>query len=151
MKTSCKTLNIAAGFSRIFCRKFHRSSKFDGENETIISNIYNRSHRGIMDPRNRRVVVTGSGMISPMGCHITEVFDKVINKESGISKLEDENFDYGKLGVHYAGRIHKDNLRECDEICQKDERIKSTAMKYAEFAAVKALEDVGKKLIILLT
>ena len=97
-----------------------------------------------MDPRQRRVVVTGSGMISPLGCHLTEVFDKIIKNESGICKLESETFDYGKLGVHYVGKIPTVYVDKCDEICKGEDRIKSTAMKYAEFSAVQALEDVGK-------
>jgi len=96
-----------------------------------------------MDPRQRRVVVTGSGMISPLGCHLTEVFDKIMKNESGICKLESETFDYGKLGVHYAGKIPNSYVNECEEICKGEERMKSMAMKYAEFAAIRALEDVG--------
>ena len=144
MKPPSQSLLLAKSFSRIFSRKFYRSSKLSGENKIIIAKIYKKSNRGSMDPRQRRVVVTGSGMISPLGCHLTEVFDKILKNESGICKLESETFDYGKLGVHYAGRIPNSYVNECEEICKGDERMKSMAMKYAEFAAIRALEDVGK-------
>ena len=139
MRKSC-TYQDMLKFSRIFFRQFHRSSK--AENANVISTIHKQC-RGGLDPRNRRVVVTGSGMISPLGCHTTEVFNKAIQNESGISKLESETFDYGKIGVNYVGKIPIDCIRECDEVCHEESRLKSDAMKYAEFAAIKALEDVG--------
>ena len=97
-----------------------------------------------MNPCQRRVVITGSGMISPLGCHLTEVFDKAMNNKSGICRLESDNFDYAKLGVHYVGKIPSEYVEICDEMCQGEDRIKSKAMKYAEFAAIQALKDVGK-------
>ena len=48
-----------------------------------------------------------------------------------------------KIGVNYVGKIPIDCIRECDEVCHEESRLKSDAMKYAEFAAIKALEDVG--------
>ena len=144
MTKSCRTYQAMLKFSRIFSRQFHRSSKVENENSNIISTI-NRQCQGGLDPRNRRVVVTGSGIISPLGCDITEVFNKAIQNESGISELVSETFDYGKIGVNYVGKIPIDCLRECDDICHEESRIKSAAMKYAEFAAIKALEDVGNQ------
>ncbi len=49
-----------------------------------MSDIFQKWDRGRMDPRQRRVVVTGSGMISPLGCHLTDVFNKAMINESGI-------------------------------------------------------------------
>ena len=142
-----RNLQFVWTHSRIFSRKFHRSSILKNGNKTIVSNIFQKCNRGRMDPRQRRVVVTGSGMISPLGCNLSDVFSKAMNNESGISKLESDNFNYGKLGVHYVGKIPSAYLDKCDEICQGEDRIKSTAMKYAEFAAIQALEDVGKRMI----
>lgn len=144
MEITYQNLQLAWRHSRIFSRKFHRSSTLNDGNKNLVSDVFQKWDRGRMDPRQRRVVVTGSGMISPLGCHLTDVFNKAMNNESGICRLESDNFDYGKLGVHYVGKIPTLYLDKCDEICKGEDRIKSTAMKYAEFAAIQALEDVGK-------
>ena len=100
--------------------------------------------RGRVDPRSRRVVVTGAGVISPLGHCIHNVFEKVVNGHSGIGTISTEKFDYNKHGIYYAGQIPEDSAIVCDSTCEPNERLKSNAMKYAEFAAMKALQDVCK-------
>ena len=124
----------------LFKRKLHRLSK----HEDIYADIFT-TNRGSLDPRNRRIVVTGSGFISPLGIHRKSVFSALLKGKSGISSLKnDENgFDFAKLGVHYAGQIPQSCLEECYKCTEGEDRLKSQAMKYAEFASDKALEDVG--------
>ncbi len=44
-------------------------------------------------PINRRIVVTGMGVVSPLGCGIEPVWSRLINSESGIKRLSDEFVD----------------------------------------------------------
>ena len=119
--------------TRMFHREFHRSNSRSSLKEL-------RKRRP--DPRSRRVVVTGFGSISPLGSENSELFNNVSRGKSAISTLSSETFDYEKAGVFYAGQISSQNKNLCTEMAKKDERLKSPAMKYAEFAAFKAIEDV---------
>ena len=38
----------------------------------------------------RRVVVTGMGLVTPLGCGVPYVWNRIINGQSGITKLTDE-------------------------------------------------------------
>lgn len=138
----CKSLLKNAGFVRTFERTFHRSS-IDRNNisDTTIQVV--RHARKQACRSQRRVVVTGSGMICPLGCQSSEVFDKVLKSQSGISSLK-QGYDYEKVGIHYAAQISQEDKDACEAACKGEDRLKSTAMKYAEFSAISALQEVGK-------
>ena len=123
---------------RVAAASFHRSSISNAASVPSIK-------RGALDPRKRRVVVTGLGTISPLGCHVGEVFDKAINGISGIKTFcpsDDNTVDYEKLGIYYVGNISQELKEACYELCKGEDRLKSEAMKYSEFAAIQALADV---------
>ena len=52
----------------------------------------------------RRVVVTGMGVISPVGLDVTTMWQNLIAGRSGIGPIT--LFDTGDLGVHIAGEAH---------------------------------------------
>ena len=45
----------------------------------------------------RRVVVTGLGMVSPLGCGIDPAWTRILNSESGIRKIEHLFHDFRRL------------------------------------------------------
>ncbi|MCO5114507.1 MAG: beta-ketoacyl-ACP synthase II [Bdellovibrionaceae bacterium] len=51
----------------------------------------------------RRVVVTGMGALSPLGLSVTESWEKAINAQSGIGKIE--SFDTENYAVKFAGEV----------------------------------------------
>ncbi|MBL4538165.1 MAG: beta-ketoacyl-ACP synthase II [Oceanicaulis sp.] len=51
----------------------------------------------------RRVVVTGLGLVSPLGCGTEHVWSRIIAGESGLAKIE--HFDVSDLSSHVAGII----------------------------------------------
>ena len=122
--------------------KLHRSSK---SCTTLPTEVSSMVQRGSIDPRSRRVVVTGGGIISPLGHCVHDVFDQLLQGNSGVCSIKSDVFEYQKLGIHYAAQIQKESMDYCESICQKDERLKSNAMKYAEFATLQALKDVCTK------
>ena len=51
----------------------------------------------------RRVVVTGIGMVSPLGCGVATSWSRLINGASGISALESADFE--DLPARIAGQV----------------------------------------------
>ena len=73
----------------------------------------------------RRVVVTGMGVLSPLGLDVKTNWDKVINAESGIGPIE--SFSTEGFDVTFAGEvkgfdpetyIHKKELKKMDRFIQ---------------------------------
>lgn len=52
---------------------------------------------------SKKVVVTGFGVISPLGCEIRAFWENLIQGKSGISKIE--LFDTSKFNRHYGGEV----------------------------------------------
>ena len=87
----------------------------------------------------RRVVITGSGAVTPVGNDIETMWDSLVNGKNGIDYIK--SFDTEKLKVKVAAEvkdfdptkyIEKKELRKTDLFCQ-----------YAIAAACQAVEDSG--------
>ena len=51
----------------------------------------------------RRVVVTGLGLVTPLGCGVETVWRRLLAGESGLARIE--HFDVSDLSSHVAGII----------------------------------------------
>ena len=51
----------------------------------------------------RRVVITGLGIVSPVGNDITTAWDNIVNGRSGISRIS--RFDPSAITTHIAGEV----------------------------------------------
>ncbi|MFV0432023.1 MAG: beta-ketoacyl-ACP synthase II [Alphaproteobacteria bacterium] len=94
----------------------------------------------------RRVVVTGMGIVSPLGIGVDHVWKRLINGESGLAKIE--HFDVSDLSCQIAGLIPKGELSEGkfnqdDWISPKDARRVDDFIIYGLAAAQQAIEDSG--------
>ncbi len=95
----------------------------------------------------RRVVVTGMGCVSPLGSGVDAVWDRLINGESGIRKID--TFDASDLAARIAGIVPdvKDGYDQPyafngDEIMEpRDQRKNDRFILFAMAAAKQALED----------
>ncbi len=87
----------------------------------------------------RRVVVTGMGMLSPVGNTVSESWNNVINGQSGISEIT--RFDTADFGVKIGGQIS--NLEVTDYIEKKDARRMDAFMQYGLIASIQAINDAG--------
>ena len=53
----------------------------------------------------RRVVVTGTGIIAPVGNDTDSAWENVLNGRSGITPIPDSEFDISKFSTRFGGCI----------------------------------------------
>ena len=86
----------------------------------------------------RRVVVTGMGLISPLGNSVKESWSNCINGCSGIS---DNIVDLEDMPIKVGGRIR--DFDPTQYIDSKDIRRLDTFVQYGVSAGIQAIEDAG--------
>ena len=74
----------------------------------------------------RRVVVTGLGLVSPVGNSVAEGWANLVAGKSGIATVT--KFDHSNLAVHFAGEVKGFNVE--DYISAKDARQMDTFIHY---------------------
>ncbi|XP_069703874.1 3-oxoacyl-[acyl-carrier-protein] synthase, mitochondrial isoform X2 [Periplaneta americana] len=93
----------------------------------------------------RRVVVTGLGVVSPIGCNLQNAWNSVVQGECGIVKLQDDC--YRNLPCQVAGLIQGENNSEKFDLnryfSKSELRAMAPATAYALIAAQEALQDAG--------
>ena len=87
----------------------------------------------------RRVVVTGLGMISPVGNTVEQSWQAVQAGKSGISNIE--HFDTEKFSTKFAGLIKDFNVEEY--MPKKEARKMDLFIQYGVAAAEQAFQDSG--------
>ncbi len=87
----------------------------------------------------RRVVVTGLGIVSPVGSQVDTAWDNVLNGRSGIAPIK--RFDAANFPTRFAGEVQGLNLDEY--MAAKDARRMDAFMQYGIVAATQALRDAG--------
>jgi 3-oxoacyl-[acyl-carrier-protein] synthase II len=87
----------------------------------------------------RRVVITGLGIVSPVGNDIATAWDCVVSGRSGIAKVE--RFDTTSFPVHFGGEIR--NLDLEPYMSAKDARRMDAFMQYGVVAGIQAMRDSG--------
>lgn len=88
---------------------------------------------------SRRVVVTGLGIISPVGNTVGEAWDAIIQGRSGIGPLT--GFDASTFPTRIAGEVR--NFDPTAFVTPKDARKMDSFIQYGIAAASMALEDSG--------
>ena len=87
----------------------------------------------------RRVVVTGLGIVSPVGSTIEKAWANIIAGKSGISKID--CFDASAFSVQIAGQT-RDFVVD-DYLSKKDQRKMDPFIHYGIGAGIQAVEDSG--------
>ena len=87
----------------------------------------------------RRVVVTGLGMLSPLGNSVEDTWKGVLAGKSGISAIT--RFDTENFSVKIGGQISGLDLDAY--IDSKDARRMDAFMQYGMVAAIQAVKDAG--------
>lgn len=88
----------------------------------------------------RRVVVTGLGMVSPLGLTVKETWENVLAGKSGVSEVT--AFDATHFPVRISASVRGfDPLRY--DISAKDQRKMDLFIQYGLAAAIEAIQDAG--------
>jgi len=87
----------------------------------------------------RRVVVTGLGLVSPVGITVASAWENLLAGKSGIATIS--KFDHSGLSVHFAGEV-KDFQIE-DYVSAKEARHMDTFIHYGIAAGIQAFKDSG--------
>jgi 3-oxoacyl-[acyl-carrier-protein] synthase II len=94
----------------------------------------------------RRVVVTGLGMVSPLGCGVEPTWKRILNSESGAKAID--TFDVSDLTSRIAcvvprGDGSNDSFNPDQWMEHKDQRKVDDFIIFAMCAAKQALDDAG--------
>ncbi len=87
----------------------------------------------------RRIVVTGLGLLSPVGSTVVESWDAICNGRSGIDLITE--FDVSELATRIAGEIR--NFEVTDFIPGKEARRCDKFMHYGLTASQEAMSEAG--------
>jgi 3-oxoacyl-[acyl-carrier-protein] synthase II len=87
----------------------------------------------------RRVVVTGLGLISPVGISVAEGWAALLAGRSGIDHIT--KFDASAMACRFAGEVKGFNVE--DYIPGKESRHMDTFIHYGMAAAIQAVQDAG--------
>ena len=87
----------------------------------------------------RRVVVTGLGLISPVGNSVAEGWANLLAGRSGIANVT--KFDASALACRFAGEVKGFNVEEY--FPAKDARHMDTFIHYGMAASIQAVRDAG--------
>ena len=87
----------------------------------------------------RRVVITGLGLISPVGNSVSEGWANLLAGRSGINTIT--RFDASAMSCRFAGEVKGFNVE--DYIPGKEARHMDTFIHYGMAAAIQAVQDAG--------
>ncbi len=87
----------------------------------------------------RRVVVTGLGVVSPVGIGVKTAWDNIIAGKSGITQIT--KFDTSAFASTIAGEVKDFNVE--DYLSAKEARRMDTFIQYGLVAAIEAVKDSG--------
>src|SRR3712207_6145501 len=105
----------------------------------VLTAVWQCSRRIFMEQVYRRVVVTGMGAVSPVGCDVAQTWDSLINGRHGIAPIT--AFDTTEYKAKVAAEVKNFAPRD---YMSKQELLKMDP--YAQFAvaaASQAVEDSG--------
>ncbi|MBI5908691.1 MAG: beta-ketoacyl-ACP synthase II [Betaproteobacteria bacterium] len=87
----------------------------------------------------RRVVITGLGIVSPVGNSVAEAWANILAGKSGITKIS--RFDPSRLACQIAGEVKGFDLAQYLE--RKEARHMDTFIHFGMVAGIQALRDCG--------
>ncbi len=89
----------------------------------------------------RRVVVTGLGVVTPLGCELDDVWDALCRGQSGVGTIQ--RFDCRDFKVRFGGEIRQFDAATHIQIDSRDLRRADRFSQFALVAAEKAIQQAG--------
>jgi len=87
----------------------------------------------------RRVVITGLGMVCPVGLTVAESWENILAGKSGIAPIE--HFDTSAFSVKFGGSVRNFDVEQY--LSRKDAKKMDTFIHYGMAAGIQAIEDAG--------
>lgn len=87
----------------------------------------------------RRVVITGLGMVSPVGLNVKESWENILAGKSGIAPIT--HFDTSAYATHFGGSVKGFNVE--DYLSSKEAKKMDPFIHYGIAAAQEAIRDAG--------
>ncbi|MFD1384044.1 beta-ketoacyl-ACP synthase II [Rhodanobacter aciditrophus] len=87
----------------------------------------------------RRVVITGMGMVTPLGNNVKDTWDNILEGKSGVSNIE--HFDASQFSTRFAAQVK--DFDATQYMSFKEARKMDVFIQYGIAAAVQAIEDSG--------
>ena len=87
--------------------------------------------------KQRRVVVTGLGCVSPVGNTVSTAWETLLAGRSGIATIT--RFDASPFSTHFAGEVKGFNVE--DYMPGKEARHMDTFIHYGMAAGIQAMQD----------
>jgi 3-oxoacyl-[acyl-carrier-protein] synthase II len=87
----------------------------------------------------RRVVVTGLGMVSPVGLNVESTWKAILNGQSGVTKID--QFDASDISCQICSSVK--GFNSADYMSDKDARKKDIFIQFGIAAAMQAMQDSG--------
>lgn len=96
--------------------------------------------------RHRRVVVTGIGLVTPLGVGCRVVWQNLLAGRVGVTRLPtDVRPEFKRLACQVGAFVPADEFASATSFTPSDHRVMSTAMLFGVAAADEALQDAGWK------
>ena len=90
----------------------------------------------------KRVVVTGLGMVSPVGHTVAETWSSIVAGKSGVAPIE--HFDATGFTTHFSASVK--GLQIADYLADKEARKMDKFIQYGMVAGIQAMQDAGIEL-----
>ncbi|MEP3351272.1 MAG: beta-ketoacyl-ACP synthase II [Marinomonas sp.] len=87
----------------------------------------------------RRVVVTGMGMVTPLGNNVKDTWDNILEGKSGVADIT--SFDASQFSTRFAAQVHDFDATQYMSV--KEARKMDLFIQYGIAASVQALEDAN--------
>lgn len=130
----------------IHCRNFHSiapktkciASQFSQKKRSIKNHISSYQSSGNEFVPRRRVVVTGIGVISPIGCDVPTAWNNILNGYCGIKSLDSQQYE--SLPCKIAAKISEEDLKLTEHFSKSEIRSLAKTSVYALMAGSKKYE-----------
>lgn len=87
----------------------------------------------------RRVVVTGMGMVTPLGSNVKDTWDNVLEGKSGVSDID--LFDASQFSTRFAAQVKDFDVAQY--MTAKEARKMDLFIQYGMAASMQALDDAA--------
>ncbi|HVP09943.1 MAG TPA: beta-ketoacyl-[acyl-carrier-protein] synthase family protein [Phycisphaerae bacterium] len=94
--------------------------------------------------KKNRVVITGLGVVSPLGFGIADTFDGLVEKRCGIARIA--AFDASRFSARIAAEVRTGDVKDCvPKSYRKATKVMARDIELAVMAAYCAVKDAGLK------